>query len=211
MDPPESEEGLQVPEAVLQRHLHSRRSGAVVQFLIKWSGLAPELATWEDAEAIQQCFLFAPAWGYARSQGEGGITTPHPVITEPKRSTHSRPKRECPAQNGSVTFANPSPAVRSRNRMEGKEESKQPTVKHNRITLPKPTACPAGSRPTHLRFPGATASRGVDKSLAEPDPMHYLVRLGRAIYRVFSWFPTLGRIFSAGLDHGWKITTTLTS
>ena len=49
VDPPESEEGLQVPEAVLQRRLHSRRIGAVVQLLIKWSGLASKLATWEDA------------------------------------------------------------------------------------------------------------------------------------------------------------------
>ena len=53
VDPPESAEGLQVPEAVLQRRLHPRRTGAVVQFLIKWSGLDVELATWEDAEAIQ--------------------------------------------------------------------------------------------------------------------------------------------------------------
>ncbi|XP_066354680.1 uncharacterized protein [Miscanthus floridulus] len=45
VDPPESVEGLQVPEAVLQRRLHPHRTGAVVQFLIKWSGLDAELAT----------------------------------------------------------------------------------------------------------------------------------------------------------------------
>ena len=91
VDPPELAEGLQVPEAVLQRRLHPRRTGAVVQFLIKWSGLDAELATWEDAEAIQQRFPFAPAWGHAGSQGEGGVTTPHPVSTEPKRSIRRRP------------------------------------------------------------------------------------------------------------------------
>ncbi|XP_066373867.1 uncharacterized protein [Miscanthus floridulus] len=71
VDPLEYVEGLQVPKAVLQRRLHPHRTGVVVQLLIKWFGLDPELATWEDAEAIQQCFPFALARGHARSQGEG--------------------------------------------------------------------------------------------------------------------------------------------
>jgi hypothetical protein len=45
VDPPESAEGLQVPEAVLQRCLHPRRAGAVIQLLIKWSGMDVDLAT----------------------------------------------------------------------------------------------------------------------------------------------------------------------
>lgn len=52
---------MQVPEAVLQRRLHPRRTGSVLQLLIKWSSLGPDLATWEDEEAVKQRFPYAPA------------------------------------------------------------------------------------------------------------------------------------------------------
>ncbi|XP_066330697.1 uncharacterized protein [Miscanthus floridulus] len=52
---PDIDDNLQVPEAVLQRE------GSVPQLLIKWSGLDPSLATWEDTEAIHQQFPQAPA------------------------------------------------------------------------------------------------------------------------------------------------------
>ena len=98
VSPPESAEGLQVPEAVLQRRLHPRRDGAIVQHLIKWSGMDAELATWEDAEAVQQRFPYAPAWGHASSQGGGSVMPPHPVISkpkgEPRKSTRQRPKNK---------------------------------------------------------------------------------------------------------------------
>lgn len=70
---PDISDGHQVPEAVLQRRLHPRRDGSVPQLLIKWSGLGADLATWEDAEAIQQQFPFAPAWGHAGTQA-GGVS-----------------------------------------------------------------------------------------------------------------------------------------
>jgi hypothetical protein len=35
----------------------------VQQVLVEWSGLPRDLATWEDLEALRQCFPFAPAWG----------------------------------------------------------------------------------------------------------------------------------------------------
>ncbi|XP_066354762.1 uncharacterized protein [Miscanthus floridulus] len=94
--PPETEHGLQVPEAILQRRLHPRQSGSVDQLLIKWSGMGADLATWEDAEAIQQRFPFAPTRGQASSQGEGGVTVPHPgdgpSSSKPRRSTRVKPR-----------------------------------------------------------------------------------------------------------------------
>jgi hypothetical protein len=70
-DLPDVDDTLQVPAAVLQRRLHPRQDGTVPQLLIKWSGLDASLVTWEDAEAIQQQFPQAPAWGQAGAQGEG--------------------------------------------------------------------------------------------------------------------------------------------
>ncbi|CAD6332667.1 unnamed protein product [Miscanthus lutarioriparius] len=64
-------DGLQVLEHMLQR-LFILIVGAIPQLLIKWSGLNDDLTTWEDADAIKQQFLAAPAWGHAATQGEGG-------------------------------------------------------------------------------------------------------------------------------------------
>jgi hypothetical protein len=92
---PDTANGLQVPEAILQRRLQARRAGSVAQLLIKWSGLGADLATWEDAEAVQQRFPFAPAWGHAGSQAGGGVTPHSPEeasTSKPKRSTRHRPK-----------------------------------------------------------------------------------------------------------------------
>jgi len=65
---PESNLGLQIPEQILQRRLQPRRDGSVAQVLIKWFGLDPELATWEDAEALFQQFPNAPDWGCRRGR-----------------------------------------------------------------------------------------------------------------------------------------------
>lgn len=54
--------GFQIPELVLQRCLDSKGN---TQALIKWSGLPPSLATWENLEAVQQAFPLSPAWGQA--------------------------------------------------------------------------------------------------------------------------------------------------
>jgi hypothetical protein len=43
----------------------------VIQVLVKWSSLLVFLATWEDMEALRQCFPGALAWGQAgSSRGE---------------------------------------------------------------------------------------------------------------------------------------------
>jgi hypothetical protein len=41
----------------------------MVQVLVKWSSLPASLTTWEDLEAVQQCFPRAPAWGQTVSLG----------------------------------------------------------------------------------------------------------------------------------------------
>jgi hypothetical protein len=95
-DLPDVDDTLQVPAAVLQRRLQPRHDGTVPQLLIKWSGLDASLATWEDAEAIQQQFPQAPAWGQAGAQGEGDVTTPHlgqPTAAQPARRSKRTKKR----------------------------------------------------------------------------------------------------------------------
>ena len=72
---PSSLTGLQVPKQVLQCRVSSNDSSAVVlQGLIKWFGLHPSLATWEDLEPLKQRFPNAPAWGQAGPKGRGSVT-----------------------------------------------------------------------------------------------------------------------------------------
>jgi hypothetical protein len=51
---PDADDGLQVPERVLQHRLHQRDSSTVRQLLIKWLGFNDSLATWEDEDYIKQ-------------------------------------------------------------------------------------------------------------------------------------------------------------
>jgi hypothetical protein len=66
----------------------------VEQVLIKWSGMPVTLATWENLIAVKQRFPLAPAWGHARSQQEGDVSTvtqeagPEDTVTRPE----ARPK-----------------------------------------------------------------------------------------------------------------------
>jgi hypothetical protein len=47
------------------------------------------MATWDDTESLKHRFPFAPAWGQAGTQGEGGVST---SVTGPRRSSRqSRP------------------------------------------------------------------------------------------------------------------------
>lgn len=73
---PDDSVQMQVPEKILQRRLRSRGLRTIPQVLVKWSSLPASLATWEDQEALQQQFPFAPAWGQAGSQEEGGCYGP---------------------------------------------------------------------------------------------------------------------------------------
>ena len=44
------------------------------QVLVKWSGMHPSLATWEDFDAIKQRFPRASAWGQAGFHREGSVS-----------------------------------------------------------------------------------------------------------------------------------------
>lgn len=51
---------LQVPEQILARRQDKRGTTTVPQVQVRWSGLSPELATWEDTEALRRRFPAAP-------------------------------------------------------------------------------------------------------------------------------------------------------
>jgi hypothetical protein len=72
---PQSLEGLQIPEKILQRRLNS---AGLSQLLIQWSGMPPSLATWEDELLLRQKFSFAPAWGQAGSHRRRIVTDSRP-------------------------------------------------------------------------------------------------------------------------------------
>jgi hypothetical protein len=65
---------LRVPVRVLQTQGLSKGNRLVQQVLVEWSGLPPDLATWEDQEALRQSFPLAPAWGQAGFEGPGNVT-----------------------------------------------------------------------------------------------------------------------------------------
>jgi hypothetical protein len=54
----------------------SRGDVLTPQILVKWSNMSSSLATWEDTEALQQCFPTAPVWGQSGSYPGGVSTTP---------------------------------------------------------------------------------------------------------------------------------------
>lgn len=66
----------QFPERVLQRRVVSRGDVLTPQILVKWSNMSSSLATWEDTEALQQCFPAAPVWGQSGSYPGGVSNTP---------------------------------------------------------------------------------------------------------------------------------------
>ena len=61
----------QVPKAILQTHFSARGASRVSQVMVKWPGMAKELATWKDLEALSQQFRGAPAWEQPGSFREG--------------------------------------------------------------------------------------------------------------------------------------------
>lgn len=66
-------QAVQVPMKILQRRMVERGGDLIAQVKVLWSGMADELATWEDAAALQDQFPAAPAWGQAGSEGRGNV------------------------------------------------------------------------------------------------------------------------------------------
>ena len=65
---------LQIPEAALDRRVSTRSNRLHRQLLIKWTGLPPELATWEDEDDMLLRFPDVSAWGQAAAKGGGDVT-----------------------------------------------------------------------------------------------------------------------------------------
>jgi len=59
----------QIPEAALDRRVSTRSNRLHRQLLIKWYGLPPELATWEDEDDMLLRFPDVSAWGQAATKG----------------------------------------------------------------------------------------------------------------------------------------------
>lgn len=70
---PDIDGSFQIPVQVLQHRLSS--DGKVSEVLIRWSGMASTLATWENEADLKRRFPHAPAWGQASSVG-GGVSAP---------------------------------------------------------------------------------------------------------------------------------------
>jgi hypothetical protein len=58
---PPADAVFQVPVHILQHRIRQDGLATVAQVLGQWSGSSPELATWEDLEALKQQFPRAPA------------------------------------------------------------------------------------------------------------------------------------------------------
>jgi hypothetical protein len=54
---------------ILDCRMVTRGGTQVPQVLIQWIGLPPDLATWEDRDALKQLFPGAPTWAQAAFQG----------------------------------------------------------------------------------------------------------------------------------------------
>ena len=62
-----------VPERILDRRLVKKGDTAITQVQVQWSGLPPEMFTWEDYHGLKTRFPSAPAWGPAGSEGRGNV------------------------------------------------------------------------------------------------------------------------------------------
>jgi hypothetical protein len=62
----------------MQTCLMERGGEFLTQLKVTWSGMAKELANWEDADALHEQFPAMPAWGRAGSEGWGNVNIPHP-------------------------------------------------------------------------------------------------------------------------------------
>jgi hypothetical protein len=62
------------PEGVLDHRLMKKGRTSVLQMLIKWSGLPPDAATWEDWDVLKTRYPAVLAWGQASSSPGGSVT-----------------------------------------------------------------------------------------------------------------------------------------
>jgi hypothetical protein len=83
-----------VPQKILQKRMVTKGVKPVQQVLIQWSGWPLEMATWEDAIALQQLYPFAPAWGQAGVHRRGNVSSkPNQVAAEEEERQGPRPRK----------------------------------------------------------------------------------------------------------------------
>jgi hypothetical protein len=71
---PDEPPDFQEPEKILARRSRSLGSSTVREGLIRWTGMADTLATWENLQELRHRFPSAPAWGQAGSEEKGDVT-----------------------------------------------------------------------------------------------------------------------------------------
>jgi hypothetical protein len=64
---------VHIPIWVRQRRMIACGGEHIAQVKVRWSGMVPELATWEDTTALRAKFPVAPAWGQAVFQERGNV------------------------------------------------------------------------------------------------------------------------------------------
>jgi hypothetical protein len=62
-----------VPNSIVDRRLVRKGNAAISQIKVNWTGISPDITTWEDYTVLKQRFPKALAWGQADSQGGGGV------------------------------------------------------------------------------------------------------------------------------------------
>lgn len=63
------------PEQILDRRMVRKGNRAIVQVLVKWTGVPEEAATWDDYSVAKARFPEANAWGQALSEARGDVMT----------------------------------------------------------------------------------------------------------------------------------------
>lgn len=81
---------VQILEVALDHRVSTKFNRLHHQLLIKWEGLPPELATWEDEDELLQRFPTFMAWYQAASKGRGDVAE---VGTSPEKPGGPRRKR----------------------------------------------------------------------------------------------------------------------
>lgn len=91
---PSDVESTQVLELVLDRRFKTKNNRVICQLLIKWSGLPPALATWEDKDSILPLLKSATACGQAVIQREGNVTASSGTATKTAAAGRPKPTRK---------------------------------------------------------------------------------------------------------------------
>jgi hypothetical protein len=88
------------PVQLLATRWVPRANQTVQQGLIHWSGTLAAEDTWEDLEELKACFPRSPAWGQARFQEEGIVSSLTRAQVPEAQLEMARPKRTSKPNQG---------------------------------------------------------------------------------------------------------------